>query len=163
MRNPSRFGFAVGPALVALGVLVMAAVVLFATAVIPTSPLYAKVGPKVFPYIIGSGLLILGLKLLIDARGPGWSCEATDSNEPPLNLPAFAWITGAFTLGTILITWIGFILTATLVFMGAARSFGARSWLRSAVIGFVLVLLAYFGFARLLGLRMGEGFIESLI
>lgn len=163
MRNPSRFGFAVGPALVALGVLVMAVVVLFATAAIPTSPLYAKVGPKVFPYIIGGGLLILGLKLLIDARGPGWGCEATDPKEPPLNLSAFAWITGAFTLGTILITWIGFILTATLVFMGAARSFGARSWLRSAIIGFVLVLLAYFGFARLLGLRMGEGLIESLI
>jgi hypothetical protein len=50
-----------------------------------------------------------------------------------------------------------------LVFVGAARSFEARSWLRSILIGFLLVLLAYFGFTRLLGLRMGEGFIESLI
>lgn len=163
MRNPSRFGVAVGPALVALGVLAMGAVVLWATAAIPTSPLYAKVGPKVFPYCIGVGLVILGLKLLIDARGPGWGCEATDPNEPPLNLTAFGWITGAFTLGTILISWIGFILTATVVFVGAARSFGAPSWMKSAIIGFILVLLAYFGFARLLGLRMGEGIIESLI
>lgn len=163
MRNPSYLGFAVGPALVAVGVLALGSVVVWATGTIPTSPLYAKVGPKVFPYGIGIGLLLLGLKLLWEARGQGWACEATDPNEPALNLSSLGWIAGAFALGTALIGFIGFILTATLVFVGAARSFEARSWLRSILIGFLLVLLAYFGFARLLGLRMGEGFIESLI
>ena len=54
-------------------------------------------------------------------------------------------------------------IAGLMVFVGAARSFGAPSWVKSAIIGFILVLLAYFGFARLLGLRMGEGIIESLI
>ncbi len=163
MRNPSYLGFAVGPALVALGVLALGSVVLWATGTIPASPLYAKVGPKVFPYAIGVCMIVLGLKLLLEARGTGWACEATDPNEPPLNLRSFGWIAGAFALGTVLIGWIGFILTATLVFVGTARSFEARSWLKSFAIGFALVLLAYFGFARLLGLRMGEGFLESLL
>ena len=42
---------AVGETIIAGGVLVLAAVVLWQTFEIPVSPLYAKVGPTVMPFI----------------------------------------------------------------------------------------------------------------
>ncbi len=50
----------VGETIIAVGVLVLAAVVYWQTASIPVSPIYAKVGPTVVPTITALGLGLLG-------------------------------------------------------------------------------------------------------
>ena len=51
---------------------------------------------------------------------------------------------------------------STLMFAFTAKAFGARRIWLSLLIGFVLALVTYYGFARLLDLRIGGGFIEDL-
>ena len=158
-----RSQLALGPLLVALGVIGIGAVVLAATAAIPTTPIYAQVGPRIFPSATGVGLLVLGIILALRAVAGGWACEATDPAEPKPDLAALAWIIGGLFLLMVLIQPRGFVLASTAFFALSVRAFGVTRWWVSLPVGFAVAVLAYVGFARLLGLRMGEGLIESLI
>ena len=59
-----------------VGVLVLAGVVYWQSAVIPVSPLYAKVGPTVVPMMTAIALAVLGVLLLVAALRGGWQSEA---------------------------------------------------------------------------------------
>jgi putative tricarboxylic transport membrane protein len=59
---------AIGELIIAVGVLLLAAVILWQTAIIPVSPIYAKVGSTVVPHT-ALGLVGLGLSLLYAAEG----------------------------------------------------------------------------------------------
>jgi putative tricarboxylic transport membrane protein len=49
------------------------------------------------------------------------------------------------------------------VFLFVALGFGSRNAPRDAAIGFALALVAYVGFDRVLGYKIGTGLIERLI
>lgn len=152
-----------GPIVVALVVLVAGIGVVWMTTLINVSPAYARIGPNVFPRIVGGALALAGLLLLVTAVSGRWACEATDPDEPRPDLVPLIWVGGGLVLNLLLIKAIGFILASTLMYVCIARGFGARRWWFAALVGFVLALVAYYGFARLLGLRMGGGLIEDLI
>ncbi|MDB6455182.1 tripartite tricarboxylate transporter TctB family protein [Falsirhodobacter sp. 20TX0035] len=151
-----------GPVLVASAVLLTGIGVLWASTLIHVSPAYARIGPTVFPRIVGAALAVLGVLLLVNAFAGRWQCEATDAEEPPLDLVPLAWVAGGLVLNLLLIAQIGFILSSTLMYLLVAKGFGARRIWLAALVGFILALVAYFGFAQLLGLRMGDGLIEDL-
>ena len=65
-------------------------------------------------------------------------------------------------LNITLIEYAGFILSSTLLFLCTARAFGSEQPARDAAIGFALAFVAYVGFDRLLGYKIGSGLIESL-
>ena len=81
---------AVGETIVAAGVLVLAAVMVWQTFEIPVSPLYAKVGPRVMPFIAAAGLGLLGVLLLIEALRGGWQPEEEKEVKP--DNVALAWV-----------------------------------------------------------------------
>ena len=72
------FGLALG---VALGLLV-----LYAAWAIPDSPLYAQVGAKAVPYLVGAILVALGIGLSASAGRGGWSHGLEEAMAaPPTN------------------------------------------------------------------------------
>lgn len=152
---------AVGETIIAVGVLVLAAVVLWQTYEIPVSPLYAKVGPRVMPLITAAGLGLLGVLLLIEALRGGWQSEEEKETRP--DHVALAWVAGGLILNVLLIGTLGFTLASIIVFVCVARGFGSRAILRDAGIGAAFALIAYFGFAQTLGMNIGGGFVESAI
>ena len=50
-----------------------------------------------------------------------------------------------------------------MLFVCTARAFKSTQLLRDAAIGFALALVAYVGFDRVLGYKIGSGLIERLI
>ena len=48
------------------------------------------------------------------------------------------------------------------MFAFTAKAFGARRLWLSLVVGFVLAIVTYYGFAQMLDLRIGGGLIEDL-
>ncbi|WP_173934705.1 tripartite tricarboxylate transporter TctB family protein [Chelativorans sp. Marseille-P2723] len=148
---------------VALVVAAVGICVVYLTTQISVPPAYAKVGPTVFPYAVGAVLIILGLFLLRDAVQQRWICEATDPDVPRPDFVPIAWVVGALLANLVLIERIGFILSSTLMYALVAKGFGARRIWLAALVGFLLALVAYYGFARVLNLRMGSGFIEDLL
>jgi putative tricarboxylic transport membrane protein len=151
---------ATGQLLVAIGVLVLSAVAAYQTTVIPVSPLYAKVGPTIFPWIVSAGLAFLGAALLIEALRGGWTHEA--ELQGPIDRHALGWVLAGLVLNVALIKFLGFIIASTLMFCCVARGFGSTRPLRDAGIAIVFAAITYFGFARLLGINIGGGLLEQL-
>lgn len=152
-----------GTGIVSFVVLVIGIGVLWSTSQLPVPTAYAKIGPRVFPYVVGGLLVVMGALLLRVAFARQWECEASDPQEPLPDLVPLAWVGGGLLLNMLLIQNIGFILSSTIMYVMVAKGFGARKLWFAAIVGFLLALVAYYGFAQLLGLRMGDGLIEDLI
>ncbi len=98
--------------------------------------------------------------MLLAAFKGGW---AADQEGTLTEWGSLGWVTLGLVLNAALIDSIGFILASTIMFALVARGFGSRQILRDAGIGFVLAIVSYVGFDRILGYKIGSGLIESLI
>jgi putative tricarboxylic transport membrane protein len=152
-------GPAWGDTAVGLAVLILAAVVAWQTTVIPSNALYAQVGPKVIPWIATAMLAVLGVLLTSRGLRGGWVHE----EHGAFHLWGCAWLLLGLVLNVTLIGVAGFIIASTVLFVCTALSFGSRSLLRDAAIGFALALVSYVGFDRVLGYKIGSGLIEGLL
>jgi len=144
---------------IGLGVLAVAGVAAWQTTLIAT-PSYAKVGPTVIPWMTVALLAVLGAMLTYEGWRGGWTVEGA---EPPIDRRSVAWLALGLLLNVLLIKPLGFILASSVLFALTARAFGSRRIVRDAGIGFALALLAYVGFDRLLGYRIGTGLVENLV
>jgi putative tricarboxylic transport membrane protein len=151
----------VGETIIAVGVLVLAGVVYWQTLVIPVSPIYAQVGPTVIPTITTLGLALLGVLLLYSALTGGWQQEEEQEVTP--DWPALLWVGAGLALNVLLISYAGFTIASVVMFVCIARGFGSKAILRDAAIGTTFALIAYFGFAKTLGINIGSGLIEDLL
>ena len=152
-----------GQIVIAILVLALGVAVLWATAAIEVTPIYSRVGPRVFPFLVGGLTTILGAFLLGSALREAWPCEATDPDAERIDWLPLGLIAAGLLLNVVLINRIGFILSSTIMFAFVAKAFDVRRLWLAALVGFLLALVAYFGFAKLLGLRMGDDPIEAFV
>lgn len=148
-----------GQVLLAIGVLVLAAIVGYQTMAIPVSPIYAKVGPTVFPWMVTAGLVLLGITLLVQALRGEWKIE---EDQTPVDWHALGWVLLGLVLNVVLIQPLGFIVASTLLFCCIARAFGSTVLLRDGLIAIVFAAVTYIGFDRILGVNIGAGLLEQL-
>lgn len=148
-----------GATAVGVAVLSLAAVVGWQTTVIPTNAVYAQVGPKAIPWIATAMLAVLGVLLTLSGLRGGWAHEDHGAFHPS----GLACLLLGLGLNVTLIGVAGFIIASTLLFVCTAQAFGSRNPLRDAAIGLALALIAYVGFDRVLGYRIGSGLIEGLL
>jgi putative tricarboxylic transport membrane protein len=142
-------------ALTALGIFVI-----MGTQSIPAGAGYSQIGPRAFPYLIGSGLLIIGGILTWQAVSGGWRNVPMDQEEHASpDWAAFALISAAVILHMVSIGWAGFILASTFLFILIARGFGSRRVVRDIVVGAVLSTAAFFIFTLGLGLKLPNGLL----
>ncbi|MFM9943087.1 MAG: tripartite tricarboxylate transporter TctB family protein [Hyphomicrobiaceae bacterium] len=159
MHDPKRSSVVVQDLAVGLGVLALAAVVAWQTTVIPENAIYAKVGPKVFPWLSAGLLAAMGSLLTLAGLRGGWEHERSGET----NWPSLAWLVGGLLLNVALISHLGFIIAGTILFICTARAFASQQPVRDALIGFALGVIAYVGFDRVLGYKIGSGLIERLL
>lgn len=158
---PGRARLAVPELLIALGCLSFAGVVLWQTFAIPVSPMYAKVGPTVFPFMTAGGLAVLGASLLVQAVRGGWQPE--EEASVPVDRRAVGFVAAGLLANVLLIGPLGFTAASVLMFVLIAHGFGSRRPLRDASLGAALALAAYFGFAKALGVNIGAGLVENVL
>ncbi len=145
--------------LLGIGFLACAGAVLWQTLVIPVSPLYSKVGPKVFPYITFGGMLVLALLLIWAAIRGGW--QPQEEKETPTDWRSMGFVVAGLVTNLVLIQPLGFTFASVVMFVLVCYGFGSRHPIRDALIGLVLALAAYFGFAKALGVNIGAGIVEN--
>ena len=73
------------------------------------------------------------------------------------------WITAGLVLNVLLIGSAGFTIASVILFVCVARGFGSKAILRDALIAAAFALIAYFGFAKTLGINIGSGLVENAI
>lgn len=150
-----------GEARLGLGVVAAGAIALFETTRIPVSPAYAQVGPTFMAYAASLSLLGLGLLLLGQAWTGRWQIEAPPA--PPGARRALGWLLFGLLLNVGLIGPLGFMPASALLFACTARAFGSRRPARDLAIGFCFAAIAYFGFAKLLGINIGAGLLGDAL
>lgn len=149
---------------IGIGTMLFAAIVGWQTSVIASGASYAQVGPDVFPWAIAALLAALGLALAFQAAFVGGAQTAGDErDQPAIDLRGALFMLLGLALNVLLIDRIGFILASTALFVCTARAFASNNPLRDAAIGFTLAFVAYIGFDRVLGYKIGSGLIEGLI
>jgi putative tricarboxylic transport membrane protein len=133
-------------------------------AVIPTTPLYAQVGPKAIPYVIAAGLVVLGIGLVAAALRGGWSHDLEEVRQaPPTNWRALSLLLAGLLANIALIVPFGFTVAATVQFTLVAAAFGSTAHARNVLIAFIVSLGAYALFVKALGVNIGAGVIEALV
>lgn len=144
--------------LLALGVIALGLLALYETTQIPVSPMYAQVGPTAVAYLASALLIGLGSALLVQSVSGRWVGDPEESIAV-LDRRGLGWLLLGLVLNVGLIDPLGFIPASVLLFACTARAFGSRSPVRDLLIGLVLSATAYFGFAELLGINIGAGFL----
>ena len=147
--------------LIGLGLLACAAGVLWQTLAIPVSPMYSKVGPRVFPYMTMAGLAVLAILLIVAASRGGW--QPDDEKDTPTDWKAMGFVVAGLVANVVLIQPLGFTAASVVMFVLICFGFGSPHPLRDGLIALILALAAYFGFARALGVNIGAGFIENVL
>jgi putative tricarboxylic transport membrane protein len=152
----------IGELLVSLGLVALGIFVLAGTQNIASVQGYSQVGPRAFPYLVGSGLLILGGILTWHAVSGGWRNVPADQEQHQTpDWAAFAILSAGVILHMVSIGWAGFILASTFLFTLIARSFGSRRLWRDIAVGALLSAAAFFLFTRALGLTLPLGLLAG--
>lgn len=123
------------------------------------------VGPRVFPYLIGTGMIVLAVLLAIaTARGDVAQAEAgedIDLTTPP------DWVTvgklvGIFVLNLLLVNVLGWAITGALLFAGSAWALGSRTLVRDVIVGAVMSVSSWYFFWGL-GVPLPPGILDGIL
>jgi putative tricarboxylic transport membrane protein len=152
-------GLRLGEAVLAAFVLLLGAFVAVETAMLRTGPGYSAVGPKLFPWLVAAGLLLVGLALLHGARAGAVAQPAGFE----LDLPPALAVTAGLVLQMVLMKPAGFVIASTVLFVAVAHAFGSRRVALNAAVGLVLCAVTYVAFTRGLGLVLPAGLLARLL
>jgi putative tricarboxylic transport membrane protein len=142
----------------AVGMIVLSLVILVDSFSIRLGVSYDRIGPRFFPYVVSTGLLISGLMMVIESlRGKG--CQL----DSPLGKLPMLFLALALVLCVLLFNHLGFIIAVSIQFWLVARAFKSPHPLRDAFIGIVLAVTVYFSFTKGLGLVLPGGILSGFI
>jgi putative tricarboxylic transport membrane protein len=139
----------------ALLIAVLGVWVLWQATSLREGPGYAAVGPRVFPMVVGVGMMVSGLALL-------WSSWRVGSAQDSEATPAADWATllgmaAALAGYIVLYRPLGFIAASTVFLVAGAWILGSRSPLRDVLAGVLVSVGTFVLFTRLLGLELPVG------
>jgi putative tricarboxylic transport membrane protein len=150
----------VGEAVLGGGVLALGLFIGIETALIEVAPSQATVGPRLFPFLVATGLVVVGLLVLREA----FFGHVAHERGFELDWLAVALISAGLLVQMFLLETIGWIPATTILFVAVTRAFGSRRLLIDAAIGVVLASLAFVIFNYGLGLDLPLGtLIEDLL
>ena len=150
-RKPDPAGLAIAGALAALAI-----VIGWDTSSLTLTSVYG-VGPKAMPYIVAVGLALLSAGNFINGmKGDLPEREALDGQA------IFRILGGLSALIAVIGFGYGFIIGTTLLFAMTAAAFGRKAFHIDLLIGFVLAVIVYVVFSKLLSLSLPAGPLERL-
>src|SRR5688572_15223292 len=124
------------------------------------------VGPRVFPYVIGAGMILLAIWLAVaTARGDvaeGEAGEDVDLTSPP------DWVTvgklvAVLVLNVLFVNLLGWAVTGALLFAGCAWALGSRTLLRDLIVGAVLSVGSWYFFYVGLDVPLPPGILDGVL
>ena len=130
------------------------------TSRLEVAPTHAAIGPTLFPFLIATGLLIVGALVLYQA----FFGHIAHERGFELDWRAVAFVSVGLIAQMFLLESLGWIIATTLLFVAATLAFRERRILISIAIGIVLTGLAFWVFNYGLGLTLPVGTVfEQLL
>lgn len=149
-----------GELVFALLVAGLGAFILLTTGDIYQPPSATTVGPRVFPYVVGTGLSVIGVLLVVAVlRGHTGQPEQSEDVDSEART---SWVTLAL-LAVVLVVHVNLIvpagwpIAAAVLFFGCAVTLGERRFVRTALIAVALGVGLHLLFGQLLGVSLPPG------
>jgi putative tricarboxylic transport membrane protein len=161
-RGGDRAQYAVCAGLALLGVLVLVDASRLGAVASSNDP----IGPKPVPIVLGVLLIIVSVFYAIDvARGGVGEAEAGEDIDltTRIDVRTVALLIGAFVLNALLIEPLGWVISGSILFWGAAFALGNRHHIRGLVIGVALALITFYAFAIGLGVNLPAGILQGIL
>jgi putative tricarboxylic transport membrane protein len=147
-----------------LGLIALGVFLLYQTSQIDVAVTYARVGPRVFPWMISGVLVLLGILLLRDGLTGRWVKDDSEAEVlPPPDRKSLQWLGLGLLLYLAAVTYGGFAIASGLLFAFVARAFGSRRIAIDLALGLVIGIVIYIGFHHGLGLTLPGGILEPLL
>ena len=176
-RGPrgAQGGSLLGPRLVAVALLALAAILIVSALGITRGGGYSVIGPATVPLLVAVGLLVLSAIFAIRTTvSPDTDLAEQAAEEerathwPTVGLTALALVGYAlaldgFEVGPLEVPGLGYIVATGLFLPLTARILGSHSPLRDFIVGFGIGIVIYFGFTEFLGVRLPAGILGSLL
>lgn len=165
--NPTRPAADVGELILALATVAFGLAVVWQTSLIRLTPAYSRVGPRVLPYIVGGGLVLIGIWVAVESltgRAPTTSDDSEDADPTlPTDWRALGMVAAALAAYLLLLEPAGFVVASAVLFVGAAYAMGSRRTVRDAAIGILIAAVLFLAFTRGLGIRLPGGILAGVL
>ncbi len=115
---------------------------------------YAGIGAAFVPAVVSIFLGVVGALLMWQALTGGFRNFTDELIGVAGDNRGALWVTGGILLMAALITKIGFVLAATILFTFVARGFGSKAWARDAITGAILVFPVFWLFTLVLDVNL---------
>lgn len=124
------------------------------------------VGPRVFPYLIGTGMVVLAVLLAV-ATARGDVAEAESGEDIDLTTPP-DWLTvgklvGILVLNLLTVNLLGWAINGAWLFAGCAWALGSRTLVRDVLVGAVLSVGSWYFFYSGLGVPLPPGILDGIL
>ena len=177
-RGPkgAQGGSLLGPRLVAVALLALAALLIVSALGITRGGGYTVIGPATIPLVVAIGLLVLGAIFAAAHDGPARhrACRAgrrggarapigRRSASPPWRWSGTRSRSTASSSGPLEVPGLGYIVATGIFLPLTARILGSRSLIRDVIVGFGIGIVVYFGFTEFLGVRLPAGILGPLL
>ncbi|CBT75259.1 MULTISPECIES: tripartite tricarboxylate transporter TctB family protein [Glutamicibacter] len=124
------------------------------------------VGPKALPYVVSGILVLSAIALAITVlRGnlaTGEEGEDVDLRQPS-DWKVLIPLIGIFMLNLLIVNWVGWVISGTIMFFGTATCLGARRWVLTLVISLALAFGSFYGFYLGLGIKLPAGILSGVL
>ena len=124
------------------------------------------VGPRLFPMIIGIGLLVMAAILAIAIpRGSKGEADAGEDIDPdrPSDWRTVGLLVAIFVATILLVMPLGWAITGALMFAACATVLGSKHYVRNIVIGAVLSTASFYAFYSGLGIPLPAGILDGIL
>ena len=147
---------------IAVFVLMLATVFAVGASQLQSDPGYAGIGAAFVPAVVSIFLGLVGALLMWQALTGGYRNFTDELIGVATDNRGALWVTAGILLMAALITKIGFVLAATLLFTFVARGFGSKTWLRDVITGLILVFPVFWLFTLVLDVNLPRLFNDWL-
>lgn len=124
------------------------------------------VGPRVFPYLIGSVMVLLAILLAVaTARGERGEKEEGEDIDPDAqpDLMTVLRLVAILVFNIATIDFLGWAVTGAILFAGCAWALGSRTLLRDILIGAVISVGSWYFFYSGLGIPLSPGILDGIL
>ena len=164
-REPK--GFERWSELIVAGVIIVAAIAMLWLARDFRIPPGVRISPRIFPQLVGSGMLLIGVWYVIDIfRTPNQISGGEDSEDVDVDADA-DWLTLiligiGLTAFALLVEPAGFAIAAGVMFAICSTAMGSKNILLNIVIGLALGMAVFIAFDSWLGVRLPNGWLTYI-
>jgi len=124
------------------------------------------IGPRLFPYLIGTVMLVLAVLLAVaTARGDRGEQEEGEDIDPDAapDMVTVLKLVGILVFNIATIDFLGWAVTGAILFAGCAWSLGSKTLLRDILIGAVISVGSWYFFYSGLGIPLSPGILDGIL